>query len=528
MVRIEGEIARLNAATRWCGPGGEPTIVDEQHTPADTGSNKEPADAGGAESTNVSEMASAESARESFDSSLAQTQATAYRWCCWAAGLFIATAIILATALMLSGESMRRSVQVTGPGFVLKFVTTNSRQDADSLAPMIRVYHDNVADPTKNLYRLFFVEGVKFQYPPSSLLVFDLLPASFTMAGGKVPPVMARLWMILSAAAVALTVLVSIGLLTLGLRLPGDPPSPARSWLGAWNGETRLQTACRLALLAALGLSFYPLAKGFELGQIQVFIGLFTALALLANGVQRQAVAGACLALCCVIKPQLGIVLLWGVVRGRWSFVAGFLSVLIPAELISVLRFGLDAHVEYLAVLKSIGSHGEVFWPNQSVNGLVSRLLENGHPFKWESNAFAPYHPVVHGATLVTSAIFVLAGLWRPRNTDPRVDLAHVVLAATLASPVAWEHHYGVAVPVFAVCLGGLIRHRPLGQATRVLSAASFLLMASAFLRPEIIFTNRWTGMAGSHLFFGALVLFVLLMALKARPSTLRQAALPG
>ena len=171
-------------------------------------------------------------------------------------------------------------------------------------------------------------------------------------------------------------------------------------------------------------------------------------------------------------------------------------------------------------MLKSIGSHGEVFWPNQSVNGLVSRLLENGHPFKWESNAFAPYHPVVHGATLVTSAIFVLAGLWRPRNTDPRVDLAHVVLAATLASPVAWEHHYGVAVPVFAVCLGGLIRHRPLGQATRVLSAASFLLMASAFLRPEIIFTNRWTGMAGSHLFFGALVLFVLLMALKARPST--------
>ena len=52
--------------------------------------------------------------------------------------------------------------------------------------------------------------------------------------------------------------------------------------------------------------------------------------------------------------------------------------------------------------------------------------------------------------------------------------------------------------------------------------------MASAFLRPDIIFANRWTGMAGSHLFFGALVLFVLLMALKTRPSTLRQAALPA
>ena len=185
----------------------------------------------------------------------------------------------------------------------------------------------------------------------------------------------------------------------------------------------------------------------------------------------------------------------------QWSFVAGFLAVLLPVELLAMLRFGLDAHVEYLAVLKSIGSHGEVFWPNQSVNGFVSRLLENGHPFKWEPNAFAPYHPVVHGATQVTAAILLLAALWPPRNTDPRVDLAHVVLAATMASPVAWEHHYGVALPVFAVCVGGLIGHRPLGQATGLLGAASFLLMASAFLRPDIIFANRWTGMAGLHLF---------------------------
>ena len=134
---------------------------------------------------------------ESADSSLAETQATAYRWCCRAAALLIATAIVIATALLLSGLGARRSVQATGPGFVLKFVTGDARQGVDSLAPMIRVYHDNVTDPTKSLYHVFFVEGIEFQYPPSSLLVFDLLPASFTMAGGKVTPAMlARLWMI--------------------------------------------------------------------------------------------------------------------------------------------------------------------------------------------------------------------------------------------------------------------------------------------------------------------------------------------
>jgi hypothetical protein len=118
--------------------------------------------------------------------------------------------------------------------------------------------------------------------------------------------------------------------------------------------------------------------------------------------------------------------------------------------------------------------------------------------------------------------------LWPARNTDPRIDLAAVVLAATLASPVAWEHHYGIALPVFAVSLGGVIRHRPLGRATGPMAAASFLLMASAFLRPEILFANRWIGMAGSHLFFGAVALLTLLVALKARPSTGRPAPLMG
>jgi hypothetical protein len=356
---------------------------------------------------------------------------------------------------------------------------------------------------------------MKIQYPPSSLLVFDLLPSSFTMAGGTVTPALSRLFTVVSAAVVAATVLATMGLVTVGLRRADDAQAPASSWLGAWPGETRVQTVCRLGVFAALCLSFYPLIKGYELGQMQVFINLFAALALLAIGVQRQALAGACLALCCVIKPQLVVVVLWGVVRRRWSFVGGFLAVLVPVELIAIMRFGLDAHVEYLGLLQWISSHGEVFWANQSTNGFVNRLVENGDPLQWQANAFAAYHPAVHRATLTAAGVLVLASLWPPRNTDPRVDLAFAVLAATLAPPVAWEHHFGVAIPIFAVCLGSVIRHRPLGRAAGVLYATSFLLMGSAFLRADILFASRWTGMAGSHLFVGGLVLFGLLLAVK-------------
>jgi hypothetical protein len=40
--------------------------------------------------------------------------------------------------------------------------------------------------------------------------------------------------------------------------------------------------------------------------------------------------------------------------------------------------------------------------------------------------------------------------------------------------------------------------------------------MAEVMLRPELIFRNRWAGLAGSHLFFGVLLLFALLLVLRA------------
>ena len=45
--------------------------------------------------------------------------------------------------------------------------------------------------------------------------------------------------------------------------------------------------------------------------------------------------------------------------------------------------------------------------------------------------------------------------------------------------------------------------------------AASYLAMANVFNRPDLFFRNRWLGLAGSHLFFGALILFGLLLVVR-------------
>jgi hypothetical protein len=96
------------------------------------------------------------------------------------------------------------------------------------------------------------------------------------------------------------------------------------------------------------------------------------------------------------------------------------------------------------------------------------------------------------------------------------IDLALMICAATLASPIAWEHHYGAFFPVFALAL-------PIALAigrSGILLLISYELVANEMLRPPIMFANRWVGLLGSHIFAGALLLFGFLLWARARGIT--------
>jgi hypothetical protein len=279
----------------------------------------------------------------------------------------------------------------------------------------------------------------------------------------------------------------------------------------------------RFALSLALGLTYYPLLKGYQLGQIQVFLTAFIALAVIVKLLGWEVFSGALFGVCCLVKPQYGIILLWSLLRRKWRFLLGFATIFLAGLAVSVARFGLNDHLVYLGVLTEISHHGESFWANQSVNGLLNPWLENGSPTQWSPTIFAPFHPVVYAATMISSfAILALALLPWGRKLSVEADsigLMIALAAATIASPVAWEHHYGTFLPIFAVAFPGLMYFRPLGRATAPLLAFSYLAMAGVMLRPDLIFQNRWMGLAGSHLFFGGLVLFGLLLALRAEYS---------
>jgi hypothetical protein len=309
---------------------------------------------------------------------------------------------------------------------------------------------------------------------------------------------------------VVLTVIVSAGILAIVLRRlePDQPVKPAR-------------VAAHMALATVIGLTYYPILKAHQLGQIQVFLNSLIALGLLCYLLKWEALSGVCFGICCLVKPQYGLILLWALLRRRWTFALGLVGVSTVGLILSVFRFGLQNHFQYLGVLREISRAGESFWPNQSVNGLLNRFLENGNPVTFSLNDFASYHPTVYAITLVSSLVFLALAFWLPaggrRTSGSAFDLVIVLAAATIASPVAWEHHYGTFLPIFAVALPGLLYARPLGRATAPLLTCSYGAVANAMLRPDLIFVNRWWGLAGSHLFFGSLVLFGLLLALRAR-----------
>ena len=93
-------------------------------------------------------------------------------------------------------------------------------------------------------------------------------------------------------------------------------------------------------------------------------------------------------------------------IRGRRRFVASATLALAAGLLASVSIFGLQPHLEYLRVLRFIARRGESFYPNQSLNGLLNRLLGNGASVVW-MDAFPPVHPVVYAGTLIAGVVLL-------------------------------------------------------------------------------------------------------------------------
>ncbi|MBI5716289.1 MAG: DUF2029 domain-containing protein [Burkholderiales bacterium] len=417
------------------------------------------------------------------------------------------------------------------------------------------------------------LDRCKFQYPPSSWLLLEMLPepagAPLSCVDGGTPGAdihsaawPAKPWLALASAfaclglvAVSMAVLrrtlASVATAPPGASPAADGASPTEGHLGrlSWTARAPLWIGAALA-----GLCFYPLIKGHTLGQLQVFINLALGAALLLWP-RRPRVSGVLVGLCCLFKPQYLLFLGWGLLRRRWSFAAALATVAVAGHGLALARYGLEVHLHYLQLLQGLAQVGEVFWANQSANGVLNRLLQTGDAVAWAPAAFPAYHPLVRWGTFASSLALLLAAIWprraatsaaevdrplsvasvdsrdargarnSPHSSVDALDFAAMLAAVTIASPIAWEHHYGSFLPIFALLAGVLATQPRWPAASALVLGASFVAMSHAVLRPEWIFVGPLAGIAGSHLWLGALALFGLLLAWRARPASTPAAA---
>ena len=315
-------------------------------------------------------------------------------------------------------------------------------QESDSWGPMEQAF-DLVErpQPAKTLYeKIFFGRRVKFQYPPSSLLPFWLM--SRVLPREQWPAALNAV----SLLFLAVSILTSAALLAFCLARLGEKAART-ALLGIW-----------------LAVAFDPLVRAYSLGQIQAWVNGLFALALCCWIAGRPRAAGALTGLMCLIKPHYALFALWAALRRRWTFLSALVVTIALGGLASLALFGVENHRDYLDVVAFMSRRGEGYFPNQSLNGLLNRLLRNGNNLEWMGASFAPYHPWVFWPTLVSSALLVAAALAppAPAQRGNAVDFSLLALTVTVASPIAWEHHYGILPPIYAATLAAVAVRRDL------------------------------------------------------------------
>ena len=365
---------------------------------------------------------------------------------------------------------------------------------------------------TTPLYtEIFFNQRLKFQYPPSSLFAIegmlwlggpelvrtaecpDFMPASLNDVLG---------WVFILMSAVSAAILLERGLRQ---TLPG----PSSSAL----------IAARSLLVLGLTLTFYPIVKAFTLGQIQLWLNGMLALSLLCWATNWKASSGVLVGLMCLVKPHYGLFVLWAAWRREWRFTLACVAAGLIGLGASIATFGWTDNLDYLQVFWFLSQHGEVYYPNQSFNGLLNRVMtlidpDNYDSIGFDDNGFPPFNPWIYAGTVATSlAILSAALLRRGKEGDPdRVfDFCTMALSVTMASPIAWEHHYGIIFPIFAVLLASVIGHR-----TRLILLAVSYMVISNFFPVVNLLAPTVFNVAQSYLLFAALIVLALLHT--ARP----------
>jgi alpha-1,2-mannosyltransferase len=299
------------------------------------------------------------------------------------------------------------------------------------------------------------------------------------------------------------------------------------SWFAVWMvGAISVLLASRLLSQKKTKLSlvsiasifvacifFYPLLKGYTLGNAQTFLTLGFTLLIYLWTTGQEKTSGIVVAALAMVKPQYVLILLWMAARRRWgAFWSGMIFAVVMFS-IAIAVFGWRNNVDYLPVLAGLSHKAQSQYANQSMFGTLNRMVFNGENLDYHPYVYTSYIPWIYYTTVATSLLLVGLAIFYPwgRFRGTTADLANMGIVSVAASPMAWEHHYGIVFPIFIWLWFeyGCWEQRRVWLFALAYFLCSTWLSVTTFLAPKPVLN-----LLQSYIYFGALLLMFLLYRL--------------
>ena len=211
-------------------------------------------------------------------------------------------------------------------------------------------------------------------------------------------------------------------------------------------------------------------------GQLNGVLLLLFVAGWLTSRHERTILAGVCIGTATALKLFPGLLVLFFIARRQWKgAIAAFVSCLLLNMLAGGI-LGVDAIRDYLLVVMPQANRFSDTWPNASLLGFLSRLLDGS----FGQSTPLMHWPQVARAIWLATSIFGVARTWRvtarersPQNHD--LNFSAWIGLMLLVSPITWDHYFLLAV----LPLVALWRH---SSTTDLPSPKVFLVCATLLL----------------------------------------------
>lgn len=307
-------------------------------------------------------------------------------------------------------------------------------------------------------------------YPPFDIIFYiplGILPFSFA----------SKIWIILSIAAVALTIYLTAKIYKISL-------------LSTYN----------ILLMGLICLSF-PLKFTLGMGQLNNVILGFIAISFYYLNTKKHIYSGFILAFPILLKFFPLLIIPYFVYIRRWKIVIAFIASVICFMLLTCILLTFPVVINYFQnILPELLSSWKGDYYNQSLSGVLIRIF----PDRILSN----YLRIIISLVLLLITLFSIFVFKQKSQKRINLEFAAILTLSVLINNFSWQHHFVFLLLPYLIVLYTLYREKVSSIFYSAL-AISYILISLNSKNPSTLHV-----LLQNHVFFGGLLLWLLILYL--------------